>query len=183
MFAPPYKNCNTYHITQLFHDNHKAVDFAFMNCWGTILTAMDNCKIECIVDNLELSHTLDKFERGYGIKMRSQTTGLYILYWHCINFFPVDEGDYVKQGDYVALLGNSGNCFRNGVYVPLEDRHKMGKFGSHLHLEVFSEVNGNRQYFDPLNYIDFTKPVNTTIQSVLNGVKVSISKIQLAFKR
>ena len=59
--------------------------------------------------------------------------GINTIYSHCSELL-VKEGDTVKQGQTVALVGNTGNST-----------------GPHLHLAV---LDRQENFLDPLDYID-----------------------------
>jgi hypothetical protein len=160
-------------------DGHTGIDFAPYNGYGKWLVAPDNVKITNIIDSVKLSDSLDPLKRGYGIVMKSMSLpDTSYLFWHCLPSFPVNIGDCVLKGKLVAQIGNSGNCYRNGIYVPLESRPET-KAGTHLHFEMFKEVNGVREYLNPFSYIDFTEEPNYSILEQLSAMIRSIKKIKV----
>lgn len=166
MICPPYQGCKASHITQAFRVNanesqpngHNGVDYAFANCYGKILVSPENCEVETIITDTSFDDDyFDDFRRGYGIVLRSLNNNARYLMWHCMQVFPVKVGQVVLRGQAVAQIGNSGYCMTGGVYVPLSDR-KLGK-GSHLHYEMWRNVNGQRAYQDVSKEIDYNLPI------------------------
>jgi len=174
----PYKNCQLSDISQGYKEEHKALDFSPYNGYGKFLVAPENVKIIRVIDSIELSENLEPLKRGYGILMQSTTnSSRYHLYWHCLPIFPVSQGDYVQEGTIVAQMGNSGTCYRNGVYAPLEERTKT-KAGTHLHWEVFNEILNSRLYFNPMFCTKWSEP-NYSILSQVNAWIKILNKAKL----
>jgi hypothetical protein len=168
----PYKKASKLHISQGYHEGHQALDFAPYNGYGTWLVAPEDVVVESIVDSLVVSESLEPLARGYGIQMMDRNE-LHYVYWHCLPLFPVHVGEIIGKGKPVAQMGNSGNVFAGGVYVPPDKR--MDKAGTHLHLEVFRMVGGKRVYEEP--NITWEEPNYTWFDQVNAMIKVLRNKI------
>lgn len=179
----PYKGANKSHISQGYHDAHKALDFSPYQGWGKFLCAPENVKITNVIDSLELSESLDPMKRGYGVMMQSiEHPTRYHLFWHCLPISIVSMGDTVMAGGIVAQMGNSGECYRGGVYVPLEDRNKT-KAGTHLHWEYFDEgADGSRNYINFFNEIDWNAQPNYSILDQIIAITKIVTKIKVVLK-
>ncbi len=150
----PYKKASLSHITQGFHDNHKAIDFAFK--YRTYLVAPEECIIDKIITPTIIDESLEDLNRGYGIVLSSPVIyGHEYFYWHCLPIFPVKEGDIVKQGQIIAQMGNSGFVKSGGKIVPLEGRLKPPYKGTHLHwvMKIDNEI------VNPIYHIDWNIPI------------------------
>lgn len=165
--CPPFKGATPQSITQGFiPKQHEATDFA--GKYGTWLVAPFNCKItriKCTVDFEKNTHY--EMEQGFGVLMTSiENPNMRVMYWHCLGFFPVIEGDIVLQGQIVGQLGNSGYIMSNGKYVPIDDRTKFPFFGSHLHLSMgIGDKNVNF-----LDYVDWKRESNYGIIDVIKSI-------------
>lgn len=138
----PFKKMTKDDITQIFHAGHEAWDLVenstpIGQLYGTPLCAPENCLVIRFTE-AELAHP-EQLEQGYGIHLKGLETGLTYLYWHILPIVPVWGGDTVKRGQIVAYMGNAGNVFQGGVYVPLEERTKDPERGTHLHWEVYKD--------------------------------------------
>jgi murein DD-endopeptidase MepM/ murein hydrolase activator NlpD len=176
--CPPYFNAKLSHISQRFGaiqgfdgKPHLGVDLAPYNGYGIFLVAPENCTVEKIIENNDIYVDKDEMQRGFGILLKSTTSQYYYLYWHCLPFFPIKVGETVLQGQPVAQMGNTGMVYRNGVYVPLEERTKT-KEGTHAHWEMCSNYYSKRYYVDPLQFIDWSIKINNP-----KGILVAISNI------
>jgi murein DD-endopeptidase MepM/ murein hydrolase activator NlpD len=177
MICLPSKRANI--ITQTYSEKHKAVDW-FLE-YGEFLVAPFNGRvIDIITDENIYDCFWNDFRRGYGIVMKSDTENLYVLYWHCLQAFPVNKQQVIRQGQPVAQAGNSGLCYSNNVLVKDEDKLKPPFPGTHLHEEVFtSNPDGTRTYIDPLTIIDWSIKIN---YSVLDAIRDTLNKIASWFK-
>ncbi len=165
----PFKKCSVSNITQGFSNSHKAIDF--FDVYGTFLVAPENCIVEYIS-----SESLEPLMTGYGMRLRS-TSNPYLFYSYChtLPIFPVLVGEIIRQGQIICQMGNSGCVFSNGKYVPVEDRTKPPYYGTHLHFAIFTEMNGKREYKNPMDCIDWELPVRYSAFDVVKA----ISKITL----
>lgn len=101
---------------------HKAIDIA----------APLNTPLRAAADGVVVSAFTSGWNTGYGRYVKiDHGNGVCTLYAHC-NVLKVTVGQQVKQGDLIALVGDTGNSS-----------------GTHVHFEI--QVNGNRM--DPEPYI------------------------------
>ena len=186
MICTPYKNAKLSDISNPFGANpqwyggipHTGVDW--VSYYGTPLVAPEDCMIDNIITDENVSEDLAPLTRGYGIIMKG-IGGKFHLYWHCQPVFPVGLGQQLKQGEIVAFMGNSGFVMRGGVVIPIEIRSKPPYPGTHVHQEIFTFVNGQRQYEDPLLSIDFSIPIQ---YNLISSIMIVIKKIiNLLLKR
>lgn len=182
MICPPYKNAKLSHINQYFNGViHNGVDWCpSENAIGTPLVAPENCIIDNIITEATVNEDLAPLIRGYGIIMKGTTSNKFHLFWHCLPVFPVGLGQTIKQGQIVAYMGNSGFCKRNNIYVPIEIRNNPPYYGTHLHQECFTFINGQRVYEDPLIYMDFSIPISHDLKE---SIQIIINKIINMFKK
>lgn len=76
---------------------------------------------------------------GYGnyIKIKKPNSNIYFVYAHLYpRSIKVKEGDIVKQGQYIAIMGNSGNTT-----------------GTHLHFQINDGCDGSNCAKNPLLYL------------------------------
>lgn len=142
------------------------MDFAPKNAYGKFLVAPELCQVKQIITDETLDNDYyPAFLKGYGIVLQSlNQKNIQYLMWHCMQCFPVKVGQIVEQGQAVAQIGNSGQCYSGGKFVELKDR-RSGK-GAHLHYER-RDSEGNEFYTDVLPHIDFNIPVKLdTLQAV-----------------
>ena len=168
------------HITQIFHEGHKALDIVGNKTnfgYGTPLCAPENCLVLGITSE-ELSHDNKSLEHGYGIKLRGLETGIEYLYWHCLPIFPVYGGDTVKRGQIMAYMGNAGLVYQGGNYVPLEQRIKAPFQGTHLHIQA--EKDGQR--IDLLPLINFSWEPTYTFTDLVGATMKVLRKISQGIK-
>lgn len=92
---------------------------------------------------------------GYGNYIIIQhTDGNYTLYAHMFtNSVKVKEGDFVKQGQVIGYVGNTGKST-----------------GAHLHFEIRLGSNSSENTVDPLKYVNSTNPrISAGSVSLVNG--------------
>lgn len=165
----PYKKAQIGHVTQRFHSNHLAVDFAYKH--GTFLVAPENCTVVKIVTGEVISESLEDMKRGYGIRLKSVSRNAYHTYWHCLPAFPVRVGNTVIAGSPVAQMGNSGSVMVGGKWLPV-NLSRLGKPypGTHLHWDMMLD----QIQIDPLKEIDWAIPVEynliTAIWAVIRNI-------------
>src|SRR3990167_2940891 len=170
MTLKPYKRFTVLDVTQGFHSGHQAIDCVPQKgAYGKPLVAPEKVVIEQVVTPSRVDESLKDLEYGYGVWMRGQETGDRYLYWHCLPVFPVWGGDIIEKGQIVAFIGNAGNVYRGGVYVPLYERATSHK-GTHLHL--IHQKNGVP--VDPLPLEE--EPTYTTLDFMLAMMK-TLAKI------
>ena len=172
----PYKNAQIGHITQGFHKDHHALDFAGKyGCW---LVAPFNCVIERVKTMVYFEKDTNfQLEQGYGVMMRStEDPTITCGYWHCLPFFPVKQGDYILRGQPVAQMGNSGWVMGSGVYVPLNQRTDYPYSGTHLHWSMLKEDWTNKIDWNEKISFDVITTVSLTLQAMTNFLKNIIKK-------
>jgi murein DD-endopeptidase MepM/ murein hydrolase activator NlpD len=163
----PYYNCSINHIAQPFGNpqsfggNHTGVDLSFRYAYGTNLVAPEDVVIKRVIDQKTFDPVkyLENLSKGFGVLMTSlRDPNVDYLYWHLLNPVPVKEGQIIKRGESVGLMGNSGFVFSAGQLVPIEHRSRPDFPGTHLHYEV----RVNNSYVNPVPLIDFEIPVPMT---------------------
>ena len=173
----PYKEYQPSHITQGFHKNHTALDFGYK--YGTFLVAPEDSIVYKVTKAETFDNSTEELSRGYGIRLKSNRhDSVYYLHWHTLPVFPVKVGDFVKQGQIVAQMGNSGFCIAGGKVVPIEGRTKKPYLGTHDHFEML--VDGIA--VDARLYIDLTTPVKYGILDLITAIKVILAKIKNLIK-
>ncbi len=183
MLSLPFKKFSKANISQTYHEKHKALDLvtSYGYGYGEPLCAPENCRIEKIVDSLEISETLEKFEKGYGVWMTGLETGMVHLFWHTWGTIPVNGGDIVQRGQIVAFMGNSGNVTKGGVYVPVENRLTKPFLGTHLHYTLYAKGHKVGQYIgdelNPLDYFNWNWQPTYTQVEYLKTVAKTLSKM------
>ena len=176
MICKPYKNAKLSDISNPFGANpqwysgvpHTGIDW--VSSCGTPLVAPENCIIDNIITEQNISNDLAPIRRGYGIIMKG-ISGKFHLYWHCQPIFPVGLGQELKQGEVVAFMGNSGFVMMGGVLIPYETRTKAPYSGTQ---EVFTLKDGQRVYEDPLKITDMSIDIS---YNLLVAIKVVLAKI------
>lgn len=174
----PYKKAGFGHITSFFRykrPNHNGVDFSYW--YGTPLVAPHDGVVTRIV-KLEDYDEYDKdMERGFGVEIEV-IPNVYVLYWHCIGYFPVKVGDKVKQGQIVAFMGNSGMVMRNGVPVEGELRYRPDHPGKHVHIELFERKNGKKTYYNYLEFVDWSAKIKYPLADKIKAMNSVILKVK-----
>lgn len=99
--------------------------------YGVDFPAPEGTPILAIADGTVVQSNFSTGGYGYRVKIK-HASNFISHYAHCSKLL-VSEGDYVKKGDVIALVGSTGDST-----------------GNHLHLEMMS-LNG--QLFDPMKYI------------------------------
>lgn len=164
----PFKGATTLSITQGFHEEHKANDFA--GKFGTFLVAPFNCKILSIIgiESDQDEPDVGSLRNGYGIRMQSvEDPSISCVYWHCQGVFPRKVGDYVQAGQVVAMMGNSGFVLSDGKYVEVDVRLVPPYKGTHLHYSMSQRTSdGVDNVIDPSRFIDWSIPIKYNILEV-----------------
>lgn len=171
MICKPYKECKQTQITKYFSDNHQAVDFAYK--LGTALVA----PADCIVENIEDAnspHEMNKeWQGGWGIRLKStRHDNMVFVHWHCTPFFPVKVGDFVKQGDFVAQMGNSGDCVVGGKLLTFEEKMARPDKGVHDHFIMM--IDGIM--VNPLEHIDWGIEIKESFADILKKIVILTKK-------
>ena len=167
----PFKKASWGNINQGYHEGHKAVDWGAR--YGTPLVAPERVLIQGVNGELYTPNDTRPLAYGYGVKMKGLESGYEYLYWHNLPFHPVSSGDIVEAGQIVGYMGNSGNVYSDGKYVPIDERTHPAHKGTHLHQEVY--LNGEKVDFVKL--IDFSVEPSYTIMDELSAMARSLKKI------
>lgn len=172
----PFKKADVLGVTQGFHSGHKAVDW--VASYGTPLVAPERVKILGITRERFTPDDYFGLKSGYGVRMKGLESKLEYLYWHTLPIFPVWGGDTIEEGKIVAYMGNSGNVFQGGIYVPIEERTLHPHRGTHLHLEVYEKGKP----IDPLPLIDMAQEPLYGPTDVLSATMRCLTKLKLLIK-
>ncbi len=184
----PYKGFSLANITQFYTQTHHAIDSVPKRTWGlgaygTPLVAPEKVTIGKIYDSQYdplNPHDDRPITNGYGLWMLGES-GYEHLYWHTQPTFPVERGDVVEKGTIIAYVGNSGNVFVGGQYVPIGDRDHEPFLGTHLHQQIDNQNNGvpDKGYpHDPLDFIDLDTEPSYTIMDELKAATKTLLKIK-----
>lgn len=127
-------NCE---ITQGYNSNHHANDIVGGGYTLDNVVAHSEGKIIFFQDGYDnMQGSVGNASYGNCVKI-DHGNGYYTLYAHMQKGLSVRNGEYVKKGQVLGYMGNSGNAN-----------------GSHLHFEVWE---GNNR-IDPTNYLDNDLP-------------------------
>lgn len=180
----PFKGFTVNNISQYYHADHRAWDIVGVKKsrgYGTPLCALEDKEVIMAIADGYTPKDTRNLARGYGVWMRGLETGLVYQYWHTLPYLPVNVGDIVKRGKIVAFMGNAGNVYQNGTYVPIENRLDAEKLGTHLHLVIFPK--GHIPYktiqkaLDPMQYIDLSLQPTYTQMDLLAASAKSLLKM------
>lgn len=169
-------------ISQTFHANHKGLDIwapkktgNLANGYGEPLCAPEDVEILSITGD-KLTEGNHALEHGYGVFMKGLETGYSYLFWHTLPVLPVNVGDVIRRGKIVGYMGNAGNVFAGGVYVPLEKRNTAPFNGTHLHIEMYDrgwQLGRRKTFVNPLDHLNyFSEPTYTTGDQLTAASKV-----------
>ena len=138
-------------ITQGYLNNHPALDIVGKNCTLDFIIAHSSGKIIFKDDG----HNNEQGTRSYGnYYIIDHGNGYQTLYAHLRKDLPYNIGDYVKEGQILGYMGDSGNAY-----------------GAHLHFEV--RHNGKK--INPIDFLNVDlpkkelKPLDEIAQDVING--------------
>lgn len=125
-------------ITQHYgHNGHTGVDLVkYSGQTDTIIAHSSGKVIFCQTGMTHNNEVGNNASYGNCIKIKHDN-GMYTLYAHLANIY-VGLGQYVKQGQDIGYMGNTGNSS-----------------AAHLHFEVF---NANNQRINPEPYLDSDLP-------------------------
>lgn len=183
----PFKGMKVASITQFYSEKHKALDIVnggSIESYGTPLCAPEKCKVLAMKEGTFTPGNVGELERGYGIFLRGLETGLVHEYWHTLPILPVNVGEVVARGRIVAFMGNAGNVFTAGVYVPISERGNVDKKGTHLHYEVMEKYIGGKKknHKDPLPLLNWASEPKYTIDDLKKAQKVVFEKIKVLMR-
>lgn len=155
-------------------------------------------KIPCCIDNSYVYSTLNSPDRAkYRAVFTLVETDTEIVYE--VSYGHLDEihatiGSYLKVGDILGTVGNTGDVYSNGVKVTEEEQRAGSKKGAHLHgaqirkCRMVKETRHDRNYLHDGNgilrykghyveFVDFNNGFNGCIDGApfKNG-KVAIPK-------
>lgn len=151
-------------ITQGYHNNHKANDLVGANYTLDNIVSHSDGVVVAYRNNYA---TNDKTGNSYGnyVKIKHDNN-YYTLYAHMVyKSVKVKTGDYVKKGQVIGSMGNTGHSF-----------------GAHLHFEVYR----GSDLIDPTVYLTEDLPKEVTPQKTkyqigdvvnINGVYVSSESV------
>ena len=145
-------------ITQHFNSNHKALDIVGENYTLDYIIAHSDGIVDTIQDGYDnMKGSTGTKSYGNYIKIK-HNNNYYTLYAHMEKGLSLKKGDYVKKGDVLGYMSDSGNAY-----------------GSHLHFEIIE----NKTQINPLNYLNNDLPKQEILLYSLgdiveiNGVFVS----------
>ena len=175
----PYKNFSLANVTQGYNNLHHAIDsIPFrkegLGGYGTPLVAPEKVTIGKVytINTPREDDDNALMKNGFGLWMKGES-GYEHLYWHTQPILPVKTGDVVERGTIVAYVGNSGNVYSGGEYVPVEERNIPNFRGTHLHQQVV--LSG--QLLNPLDFIDMETEPSYTIFDELKAMAITLGKI------
>jgi len=130
-------DCDDYRITQYYSSSHKALDMVkYYSNVCPIIAHTDGVVVFCQTGQKNNPNATGNASYGNCIKLK-HSDGYYTLYAHMKDVY-VKKGDYVKQGQQIGYMGDTGRAF-----------------GAHLHFEV-REPNENR--INPEPYLHANLP-------------------------
>ena len=139
-------------ITQEYGNNHNAVDVVGANYTLDYVVAHSDGKVIFCQDGYgNMKGSTGNNSYGNCVKIDHEN-GYCTLYAHMQKGLLVKNGDYVKKGQRLGYMSDSGNAY-----------------GGHLHFEVWK--NGTR--INPTEYLDkdlFTEQVNKYTEELANEV-------------
>ena len=125
-------------ITQKYNKTHTGIDIVGTTGGNSYVRAHTDGVVYKIVDGRN-NDTNTKGADRYGNYIQlKHSGGYYTLYAHLQKGLNLKAGDKVKQGDVIAIMGNSGNSY-----------------GTHLHFEVRKPDN---YVIDPEKYLESNLP-------------------------
>lgn len=150
-----------YMITNGYSSNHKAVDLVGENSSFDYIVCHSDGKVIELQDGYDnLKGSVGNISYGNYVKV-SHGNGVSTLYAHMRKGIVVKKGDYLKKGQRIGYMGDSGNAY-----------------GAHLHFEVIKD----NVKINPINYLnndlfsnDSKKRYNVGDIVKINGVYVSSS--------
>ena len=148
-------------ITQGYTNNHNAVDIVGANYTLDYVVSHSDGKVVFYQDGLEnMKGSTGNASYGNCVKI-DHGNGYYTLYAHMIKGLSVKNGDYVKKGQRLGYMSDSGNAY-----------------GGHLHFEV---RNKNDEKINPIQYLDSDLPKNIigTLKYKLGDI-VKINKVYVS---
>ena len=148
-------------ITQEYSNNHNAVDIVGANYTLDYVVAHSDGKVVFYQDGLEnMKGSTGNNSYGNCVKI-DHGNGYCTLYAHMLKGLLVKNGDYVKKGQRIGYMSDSGNAY-----------------GGHLHFEV---RNKNDEKINPIQYLDSDLPKNiiSTLKYKLGDI-VKINKVYVS---
>ena len=155
-------------VTNNYDQEHKAIDIVPSDNSETNIIALESGTVETVVNNVKSTNHKSKGLATYGnyVKIK-QDNGKTALYAHMkYGTIKVTQGKYVKKGDIIGTIGETGNAY-----------------GKHLHLEIQNE---NKVKENPLislnntsNQVKNTPNKTTTKTTIKQSTKQIKSTIYL----
>lgn len=180
-------------ITQGFrpsnNPSHDSVDF---QVWDDSLSERENKRlsfgsqfvlpVDATCTNVNDFGTMNPL--GNGIDFEWQEDGFYytLHFWHTV-YNNYNKGDRVKAGSIVALMGNTGFVFEDGVKMPTAE-NPYGGVHCHLRFSRYQKDpwgigNINIVSLDPTLYFDVLDPYRGEDSSIM----VDVIPLQWAFDK
>lgn len=130
-------------ITQIYHSNHLGIDFGWNDypqgaCNQAIIAAESGTVVDC-GDGYGNTYPNKRIYGNYvNIAHEGKINGksAYTMYGHLLKGLVVKKGQYVRKGQVLGYMGNSG--YSNG---------------QHLHFELRIGANAKANSVDPLDYL------------------------------
>lgn len=130
-------------ITQIYHSNHLGIDFGWNDypqgaCNQAIIAAESGTVVDC-GDGYGNTYPNKRIYGNYvNIAHEGKLNGksVYTMYGHLLKGLVVKKGQYVRKGQVLGYMGNSG--YSNG---------------QHLHFELRIGANAKVNSVDPLDYL------------------------------
>lgn len=130
-------------ITQIYHSNHLGIDFGWNDypqgaCNQAIIAVESGTVIDC-GDGYGNTYPSKRIYGNYvNIAHEGKLNGksIYTMYGHLLKGLVVKKGQYVRKGQVLGYMGNSG--YSNG---------------QHLHFELRIGANAKVNSVDPLDYL------------------------------
>lgn len=149
-------------ITQNYSPSHQAIDVVGAGNTVSDVVAYEDGTVVLVVDNVTRNNTNTTGTATYGnfIKIK-HGNNIQTLYAHLkYGSVKVKKGDYVKKGQVIGSMGNTGRAF-----------------GVHLHFEV-RDYNNNRK--NPYDYLWKTSksPVLTSTQNKVESTPKEEVKVE-----
>ena len=148
-------------ITQGYSNNHNAVDIVGANYTLDYVVSHSDGKVVFFQDGYgNMKGSTGNTSYGNCVKI-DHMNGYYTLYAHMLKGLLVKNGAYVKKGQRIGYMSDSGNAY-----------------GGHLHFEV---RNKNNEKINPIQYLDSDLPknINNTLKHKLGDI-VKINKVYVS---
>ncbi len=169
----PFKGAHVGNITQGFHNNHKALDMAKPHgTYGTWLVAPFPCKVIRVKSAMKFeTDAAFELQQGYGVLFQSiEDITITCSYWHCLPFFPIEEGQILDRFAPMAQIGTSGWVESGGKLVPLKERTVFPFKGAHVHWSMPYDFAPIIDWLVPVQFSELTA-ISLTLKKILSFLK------------